>query len=157
MLCCRKDLLQDAVNLTNCCREEYLTSSQAVQASVDEVKKDKEYASFITRHKYIKTLIFFNIKKYLLTLINIHVEHGHAHAALERENVTLPFLLLSTFNTLCTLWCILSLFSPLETMINYSYNSLMFSIRNTQFGCTCWLFTYFKQFVENLGWQLNYY
>ena len=49
--CYRKDVLQDAVNLTNCCREEYLTSSQAVQASVDEVKKDTEYASFINKHK----------------------------------------------------------------------------------------------------------
>ena len=69
-LCCRKDLLQDAVNLTNCCRKEYLTSSQAVQASVDEVKKDKEYASFITKHKYVKhSVIFFNTCKYLLTLL----------------------------------------------------------------------------------------
>lgn len=61
LLCCRKDLLQDAVNLTNCCREEYLTSSQAVQASVDEVIKDKEYTSFINKHKYIKH--FFNTYK----------------------------------------------------------------------------------------------
>ena len=56
MLCCRKDLLQDAVNLTNCCRKEYLTSSQAVQASIDEVKKDTEYASFIAKHKYAKQI-----------------------------------------------------------------------------------------------------
>ena len=71
VLCCRKDLLQDAVNLTNCCRKEYLTSSQAVQASVDEVKKDKEYASFITKHKYVKhsKLYFFNTYKHLLLLL----------------------------------------------------------------------------------------
>ena len=48
---CRKDLLQDAVNLTSCCREEFLSSSQEIQASVDEVKKEEEYSSFVAKHR----------------------------------------------------------------------------------------------------------
>ncbi|CAH3034749.1 unnamed protein product [Porites lobata] len=46
-----KDLLQDVFHLTNCCREEYMSSSQAVQASVTEVKRDQEYANFINKNR----------------------------------------------------------------------------------------------------------
>ncbi|XP_073239264.1 tyrosine-protein kinase Fer-like isoform X2 [Porites lutea] len=46
-----KDVLQDVFHLTNCCREEYMSSSQAVQASVTEVKRDQEYANFINNNR----------------------------------------------------------------------------------------------------------
>lgn len=50
-----KDLLQDVFNLTNCCHEKYLSSSQAVQASISDVKKEQEYESFITKHRQNQT------------------------------------------------------------------------------------------------------
>lgn len=46
-----KDLLQEVVLLTMCCREEYLISSQIVQTGIDEVKKEQEYSGFITKHR----------------------------------------------------------------------------------------------------------
>ena len=51
MLGDRKDLLQEVVLLTMCCREEYLISSQIVQTGIDEVKKEQEYSGFITKHR----------------------------------------------------------------------------------------------------------
>jgi len=64
----RKDLLQDVFHLTNCCREEYLSSSQAVQASVTEVKRDQEYANFINKNRYFVDDIntYTLIKKYAI-------------------------------------------------------------------------------------------
>lgn len=46
-----KDLLQDVVNLTNCCREEFLSSSRVIQTSVNEVRKQQEYSTFITKFR----------------------------------------------------------------------------------------------------------
>ncbi|RMX49307.1 hypothetical protein pdam_00011245 [Pocillopora damicornis] len=47
----KKDLLQDVVNLTNCCREEFLSSSRVIQTSVNEVRKQQEYSTFITKFR----------------------------------------------------------------------------------------------------------
>lgn len=45
-----KDLLQDVIHFTNCCRDEYQSSSQSIQASINNVTKEQEYEGFITKN-----------------------------------------------------------------------------------------------------------
>lgn len=93
MLVVRKDLLQDVVHLTNCCREEYFTSSQAVQTSVSEVKKDQEYTNFITKHRYLKLCLiwkcFFLLNFYILE--SWHHGRGHCRKMTCNNNYTVDY------------------------------------------------------------------
>lgn len=61
----RKDLLQDVIHFTNCCRDEYQSSSHSIQASINNVIKEQEYEGFITKNRWTLSLLLIFLSNFL--------------------------------------------------------------------------------------------